>query len=66
MCRTRPSRPTRRTFRVVEVADGLEHPWALAFLPDGDVLITERPGRLRILREGALDPTPIERRAGGL
>jgi aldose sugar dehydrogenase len=48
------------TFRVVEVADGLEHPWAMAFLPDGDVLITERPGRLRILREGVLDPTPIE------
>jgi glucose/arabinose dehydrogenase len=48
------------TFRVVEVAGGLEHPWAMAFLPDGDLLITERPGRLRILREGVLDPTPIE------
>ena len=48
------------TFRVVEVAGGLEHPWAMAFLPDGDVLITERPGRLRIVREGVLDPTPIE------
>jgi aldose sugar dehydrogenase len=48
------------TFRVVEVAGGLEHPWAMAFLPDGDLLITERPGRLRILRDGVLDPTPIE------
>jgi len=48
------------TFRVVEVAGGLEHPWAMAFLPDGDMLITERPGRLRILREGVLDPTPLE------
>jgi glucose/arabinose dehydrogenase len=48
------------TFRVVEVAGGLEHPWAMAFLPDGDLLITERPGRLRILRDGVLDPTPVE------
>jgi aldose sugar dehydrogenase len=48
------------SFRVVEVAGDLEHPWAMAFLPDGDLLITERPGRLRILREGVLDPTPIE------
>ncbi|MEM7021373.1 MAG: PQQ-dependent sugar dehydrogenase [Pseudomonadota bacterium] len=47
------------SFRVVEVAGGLEHPWGMAFLPSGDVLITERPGRLRILRNGVLDPTPI-------
>jgi glucose/arabinose dehydrogenase len=48
------------SFRVVEVAGGLEHPWGMAFLPDGDILITERPGRLRILRDGALDPTPLD------
>src|SRR5918996_4318573 len=47
------------TFRVVEVAGGLEHPWAMAFLPDGALLITERPGRLRVLREGVLDPAPL-------
>jgi glucose/arabinose dehydrogenase len=47
------------SFEVVTVAAGLEHPWGMAFLPNGDVLITERPGRLRLLREGALDPTPI-------
>jgi glucose/arabinose dehydrogenase len=35
-------------FRVVTVADGLEHPWGLAFLPDGRMLVTERPGRLRL------------------
>ena len=37
-------------YRVVTVADGLVQPWSIAFLPDGDVLITERPGRLRVLR----------------
>ena len=38
---------------------GLERPWSLAFLPDGDMLVTERPGRLRIVRNGVLDPAPI-------
>ncbi|NEO85737.1 MAG: PQQ-dependent sugar dehydrogenase [Spirulina sp. SIO3F2] len=46
-------------FQTVKVLDGLEHPWGIAWLPDGDVLITERPGRLRIARDGVLDPTPI-------
>src|SRR5688572_9421474 len=45
----------------VEVfARGLDHPWAMAFLPDGSMLVTERPGRLRIIRDGVLDPRPIE------
>jgi glucose/arabinose dehydrogenase len=45
--------------RVVELANGLSNPWSLAFLPNGDMLVTERAGRLRILRDGVLDPEPI-------
>jgi aldose sugar dehydrogenase len=46
-------------FRVVSVADGLKDPWSIAFLPNGDILVTEKPGNLRIVRDGKLDPTPI-------
>jgi glucose/arabinose dehydrogenase len=46
--------------RVSVVTKGLSHPWALAFLPNGDLLITERPGRLRWFRNGALVKEPIE------
>jgi glucose/arabinose dehydrogenase len=49
----------RHDFRLVTVAEGLEHPWALAFLPNGDLLVTERPGRLRVIRNGRLDPEPV-------
>src|SRR6516162_5314532 len=45
--------------RVTVLARGLSHPWAIAFLPDGGMLITERAGRLRVFRNGALDPKPI-------
>ena len=45
--------------RVVKVADGLANPWSLAWLPNGDLLITERAGRLRVFRNGVLDPEPI-------
>ena len=42
-------------FRVQVAASGLDHPWALAFLPDGRMLVTERPGRMRIVaRDGSL------------
>ena len=41
-------------YRVVPVVDGLVRPWSLAFLPGGDMLITEKPGRLRIVRDGNL------------
>ncbi len=47
-------------YRVVTVVDGLVNPWGMAFLPGGDILVTERPGRLRIIRGGKLLPTPVE------
>ncbi|NNK64021.1 MAG: PQQ-dependent sugar dehydrogenase [Gemmatimonadetes bacterium] len=46
-------------YRVETVADGLENPWGMAFLPGGDLLITERPGRLRIVRDGQLLADPV-------
>jgi glucose/arabinose dehydrogenase len=46
-------------YRVVPVAAGLANPWSLAFLPDGSLLVTERPGRLRVVRNGTLDPQPV-------
>ncbi|CAN5755579.1 PQQ-dependent sugar dehydrogenase [soil metagenome] len=46
-------------YRVVTVVDGLVHPWSMAFLPGGDMLVTERPGRLRLVRNGVLQPEPI-------
>jgi len=45
--------------RVSVVTRGLSHPWSIAFLPGGDMLVTERPGRLRLIRNGILDPTPV-------
>jgi glucose/arabinose dehydrogenase len=49
--------PTERVRVKAEVlADGLVHPWGMAFLPDGAVLVTERPGRLRIFAKGRLSP----------
>jgi len=45
--------------RVVVVARNLDHPWSVAFLPDGDMLVTENPGRLRLIHDGRLLPDPI-------
>lgn len=47
-------RSEQADFHLVKEVDGLDHPWALAFLPDGDVLISERPGRMRLYSEGEL------------
>jgi glucose/arabinose dehydrogenase len=45
--------------RVVTLAKELSFPWSMAFLPDGGMLLTERPGRLRLIRNGVLQAQPI-------
>lgn len=51
--------PAEGGFRAVTIAEGLEHPWSMAWLPNGDMLITERPGRLRLVRDGQLISRPV-------
>jgi glucose/arabinose dehydrogenase len=46
-------------YRVVPVVKGLVNPWSLTFLPNGDMLVTEKPGRLRVVRKGTLDPQAV-------
>ena len=52
-------RSDEHAFRIVQLAESLEHPWSLAFLPDGRMLVTERPGRLRVLSNGKLMTEPV-------
>ena len=47
------------SYNAVPVVSGLEHLWGMVFLPNGDMLVTERPGRLRIVREGKLVDEPV-------
>lgn len=47
-------------FRLVTVAEALVQPWSITSLPGGDMLVTERPGRLRIIRQGKLLPQAVE------
>jgi aldose sugar dehydrogenase len=61
------SQNTQANYRLVPVVKGLEHPWSMVWLPVGEasrnenrtILVTERPGRVRIVRNGVLDSTPI-------
>jgi glucose/arabinose dehydrogenase len=46
-------------YRIEPLAEGLEHPWSIAVLPDGRMLVTERAGRLRIIRDGRLLDEPV-------
>ena len=52
-------RSTLHDYRVVTVATDLQNPWGIAFLPGGDILVTEKAGRLRIVREGRLLPDAV-------
>jgi len=51
--------PEATGWRAEVVLRGLDHPWSIAWLPDGAALVTERVGRLRLIRGGKLDPTPV-------
>ncbi|MBI1300470.1 MAG: PQQ-dependent sugar dehydrogenase [Alphaproteobacteria bacterium] len=57
---TDAAQPSKIEIQTTIIASGLEFPWGLDFLPNGDILITEREGRLRIIRNGTLDPNPIQ------
>src|SRR5688500_11085162 len=52
-----PERRTNTAVDVVTVAGGLQNPWGMEFLPDGRMLVTEKPGRLRVVTaDGKLSP----------
>src|SRR5437879_6219688 len=53
-------RTEEHSFRLVKVVEGLEHPWSVALLPDGRRLVTERAGRLRVAKDGKLEPRPVQ------
>jgi aldose sugar dehydrogenase len=50
---------SKANYRLVTLARDLEQPWSIAFLPDGRILITERPGRLRLFANGRLERAPL-------
>jgi glucose/arabinose dehydrogenase len=54
-----PAKLVQSGYKVTEIARGLDHPWSMAFLPDGSMLVTERVGRLRLIKSGTLLPEPI-------
>ena len=58
---TNPIQSEKHALRVVTLVTGLSHPWSIAFLPDGRMLVTERGGHLRVVsKDFKLDPRPVE------
>ena len=55
-----PKQSTKRAIKAETVAKGLAHPWGLAFLPDGQLLVTERPGRMRIIGKNGRLSAPLD------
>jgi aldose sugar dehydrogenase len=54
-------RSEKASFRLVKLVQGLQHPWSIAWLPDGRMLVTERPGRLRLVsKDFQLDPKAVD------
>lgn len=59
-CINKPQNPNNPPeFEVKTIVSGLNMPWAMAFLPDGNILVTERGGKLRLIKDGILDPQEI-------
>jgi aldose sugar dehydrogenase len=52
--------PMADGWRKTTLVEGLEHPWGMAFLPDGTILVTEREGRMRLIRDEELEDDPVE------
>jgi len=55
-----PYRTAGVAYEVLTVADGLDHPWGMAFLPDGAILVTEKPGRMRVVSTGGQLSPPVD------
>jgi glucose/arabinose dehydrogenase len=54
-----PAPVITKGYKLTEIAKNLDHPWSMAFLPDGSMLVTERVGRLRLIKDGLLQPQAI-------